>query len=327
MNNFKVIKTHHLKEEYALQITDLCQRTYKNTKGTYLFYPTRKMNEDNRQQYFILGILNDKVIAYCQIISYEKYENDDYIIDYEKVLISSFVVDVDYQKQGYGTKLIDTALTILEEDNINYVCVWALDTSKKIFERLGFNLQNGITSFGDTVPGDENSYYYEKTLSTHFRFTELTNEDARVLGSKMRKSLEAYKSDMPQLLKPYNYEYQKILLEKNDSENSKVLVLKNGRLIIGYISMFYEDFEEVDYSAHYVSFEIFLDGEYKTKTVIKLLLNEAKNYFAEISKEHNVEELIFNLSYSVVEKDYEFYRSILEESNFKTTDRLEYKFR
>ena len=120
MNEFKVYKTIHFSNEQANQITTMHHKYYNTTQGTYMYYNVVEMNKDPKHNFYILGLLDDQVIASLFVDTYRDYENNQRINNYDEYLISSLMVDKDYQKKGYGTKLIEATIKILKEENATW---------------------------------------------------------------------------------------------------------------------------------------------------------------------------------------------------------------
>ena len=191
MNDFKVYKTIHFPDLWAEQITSMHHKQWNTNKGTYMYYNVRDMNLDSKHNFYILGLLNDKVIASCFVTTYKDYEAIEQIEKYDEYLISSLIVDKDYQKQGYGTSFIKSVITILKEENAIKVAAFACDSSKRLFEKLGFVKDESITSFGSIYPGDDDAVYYELNIESNFYLSKLNKDDVRFVSESMMK--EFYK--------------------------------------------------------------------------------------------------------------------------------------
>ena len=92
MSDFRVYKTIHFKEEWANRITEMHHKQWNTTKGTYMYYDVLNMNYDPKHHFFILGLLDNNVIASCFVSTYEDYKNDECIFllkDFKKLSLSS----------------------------------------------------------------------------------------------------------------------------------------------------------------------------------------------------------------------------------------------
>ena len=110
MNNFQVYKTVHFPDEWAKQITAAHHKEHATTKGTYMYYNVFNMNQDPKHNFYILGVLDNDVIASCFVQTYLFYDKEERIDHFDEFLISYLIVDKDYQKQGYGTKFLNAVI-------------------------------------------------------------------------------------------------------------------------------------------------------------------------------------------------------------------------
>ena len=265
MNDFKVYKTIHFSNEWASQNTSMFHKEYNTTNGTFMYYNVRHMNRDSKHNFYILGVLNDNVIASCFVSSYANYELDEPIEKNDEYLISSLIVDKDFQRQGYGTSFIKSVITILKEENAIKIAAFACDNSKRLFEKLGFVKDESITSFGSTYPGDDTAVYYELNLDSNFNLSALNKDDVRFVSISMKhefyKHYKCREDDKePYLLLPNVSTYENIIMLYATQANALVKVVKCGKIAVGYTHIYYIDYDDVDpkYSEHSVNLEFYI---------------------------------------------------------------------
>ena len=182
MKDFKVYKTIHFSDEWASQNTSMFHKEYNTTKGSYMYHYVCQMNRDPKHHFYILGTLDEKVIASCFVSTYIDYIGDECIENFDEYIISGLIVDKEYQKQGYGTSFIKSVITILKEENAIKIAAFACDKSKKLFENLGFVKNDNIKTFGMTVPGDDDSVYYELNIDSNFYLSTLNKDDVWIVA-------------------------------------------------------------------------------------------------------------------------------------------------
>lgn len=327
MNDFKVFKTIHFSDEWANQITAMHHKEHNTIKGTYMYYNIVNMNYDPKHHFYILGLLDNKVIASCFVSTYENYDGEKYIEHFDEYLLSSLIVDKDYQKKGYGTKFMDSIIQILKEENVVKIAAFACDSSKKLFENFGFIKDENRKNFGTTVPGDETDVYYELTLESNFYMVPLNKDDAKFVSvSKMnvfRKYFEKI-DNLPVMLFPNVMMYQNALINDDSYDNALVKIVRCNKMAVGYAHMYYHDFDtefgESDHSVHLV---LYLDENYLYKSAVKVIVDDAINFYNSHKEEHNIECIKVNLDkHSILMEHYDFYKDCLLELGFTTTDKV-----
>ncbi len=328
MIDFKVYKTIHFPNEWAEQITLIHQKQWKENKDTYMHYNVRYMNLDSKHNFYILGVLNDKIIASCFVSSYTNYEIVEPIEKNDEYLISSLIVDKDYQRQGYGTSFIKSVITILKEENAIKVAAFASNNSKRLFEKLGFIKDESITSFGSTYPEDDDAVYYELNLESNFYLSKLNKDDVRYVSISMNNEFYKYykcRDDdaEPYLLLPNINKYENAIMSYVTKENALVKIVRCGKMAVGYLHMYYTDFDDVDpkYSEHSVSLEFYLDENYLFKSAIAKMVEETINFYKEKRENHNLEHVKVCLNkYTILMRRYDFYKRCLVELGFEQKD-------
>lgn len=329
MNDFKVYKTIHFPDEWGEQITLMHQKQWNTNKGSYMYYNVRNMNLDSKHNFYILGVLDDKVIASCFVSSYANYELDEPIEKNDEYLISSLIVDKDYQKQGYGTSFIKSVITILKEENVIKVAAFACDNSKRLFEKLGFVKDESVTSFGSTYPGDDDAVYYELNLESNFYLSKLNKDDVRFVSISMNnefyKHYKCREDDKePYLLLPSVTKYENTVMAYTTKENAIVKTVRCGKMAVGYAHIYYTDYDDEDpkHSEHSISIEFYLDENYLFKSAIEKMVEEAIDFYKEKIVNHNLEHIKVCLNkYTILMKRYDFYTRCLLELGFEQKDK------
>ena len=329
MNDFKVYKTIHFPDEWAEQITLMHQKQWNTNKGTYMYYNVRHMNLDSKNNFYILGVLNEKVIASCFVSSYSNYELVEPIEKNDEYLISSLIVDKDYQKQGYGTSFIKSVITILKEENAIKVAAFACNNSKRLFEKLGFIKNESITSFGSTYPGDDDSVYYELNIESNFYLSKLNKDDVRFVSISMKnefyKHYKCREDDAePYLLLPNISTYENTIMAYASKENALVKTVRCNKMAVGYAHIYYSDYDDADpkYSEHSVSLEFYLDENYLYKSALAKMVEEAVSFYKSVKENHHIDYLKVCLNkYTILMRRYEFYKRCLLELGFEQKDK------
>ena len=329
MNDFKVYKTIHFPDEWAAQNTAMFHKEYNTTKGSYMYHYVCQMNRDPKHHFYILGILNDKVIASCFVSTYIDYLGDECIENFDEYIISGLMVDKDYQKQGYGTSFVRSVITILKEENATKICAFACDKSKKLFENLGFVKNEDIKTFGMTVPGDDDSVYYELNIDSNFYLSTLNKDDVRFVSISMNnefyKHYKCREDDKePYLLLPSVTKYENTIMSYATKENAIVKTVRCNKMAVGYAHIYYSDYDDVDpkYSEHSVILEFYLDENYLFKSAIAKMVEEAIDFYKEKIVNHNLKHIKVCLNkYTILMRRYDFYKRCLFELGFYQKDK------
>ena len=327
MNDFKVYKTIHFPDEWAAQNTAMFHKEYNTTKGTYMYHYVCQMNRDPKHHFYILGTLNDKVIASCFVSTYINYIEDECIENFDEYLISSLIVDKDYQKQGYGTSFVKSVIRILKEENAIKICAFACDKSKKLFENLDFVKNEDVKTFGMTVPGDDDSVYYELNIDSNFYLSTLNKDDVWIVSMSMNKEYEKFykhQEDEPFILLPNTNTYANMINGFASKENALVKTVRCNKMAVGYAHIYYTDYDDVDpkYSEHSVSLEFYLDENYLFKSAFVKMVDEATRFCKDKKENHNLEHIKVCLNkYTILMRRYDFYKRCLLESGFQQKDK------
>ena len=327
MNDFKVYKTIHFPDEWAAQNTVMFHKEYNTTKGSYMYHYVCQMNRDPKHHFYILGTLNDKVIASCFVSTYIDYLGDECIEIFDEYIISGLIVDKDYQKQGYGTSFVRSVITILKEENATKICAFACDKSKKLFENLGFVKNEDIKTFGMTVPGDDDSVYYELNIDSNFYLSTLNKDDVWIVSMSMNREYDKfykYQENEPFILLPNTNTYANMINGFASKENALVKTVRCNKMAVGYAHIYYSDYDDVDpkYSEHSVSLEFYLDENYLFKSAIAKMVEEAIDFYKEKIVNHNLEHIKVCLNkYTILMRRYDFYKRYLLELGFEQKDK------
>lgn len=327
MNDFKVYKTIHFSDEWARQNTAMFHKEYNTTKGTYMYHYVCQMNRDPKHHFYILGTLNDKVIASCFVSTYINYIEDECIECFDEYLISSLIVDKDYQRKGFGTSFIKSVIAILKEENAIKVCAFACDSSKKLFENLGFIKNDKVKTFGITVPGDDDSIYYELNIDSNFYLSTLNKDDVWFVSMSLKREYDNFfkqQDDEPFILLPNTNTYVNMINSFALKENEIVKIVRCNKMAVGYAHIYYNDYDDVDpkYSEHSVNLEFYLDENYLFKSAIVKMVDEAINFYKENKENHNLECLKVCLNqYTILMRRYNFYKRFLLKISFKQKDK------
>ncbi len=327
MNNFQVYKTIHFSDEWASQNTDMFHKEYNTTKGTYMYHYVRQMNRDPKHHFYILGTINEKVIASCFVSTYINYIEDECVENFDEYLISSLIVDKDYQKKGYGTSFVKSVIRILKEENAIKVCAFACDKSKKLFENLGFVKNENVKTFGMTVPGDDDSVYYELNIDSNFYLSTLNKDDVWIVSMSMNREYDNFykhQEDEPFILLPNTNTYANMINGFASEENALVKTVRCNKMAVGYAHIYYTDYDDVEskYSEHSVSLEFYLDDNYLFKTALEKMIDEAMNFYKIVKENHHVDYLKVCLNkYTILMRRYDFYKRCLLELGFEQKDK------
>ncbi len=325
MNNFRVFKTIHFPDTWGQSITAMHHKQNNTTKGTYLYYGVVNMNNDPKHNFYIIGLLDEQVIASCIVTTYLNYDKDIEINNYDEFLISSLIVDKEYQRQGYGTIFLDSVMKILKEENATKICAFACDNSKKLFENFKFRKDETIKSFGITFPGDDNDVYYELILESNFFMAPLNKDDVRFISiSKHNEFWNYFKEEdnIPFSLIPTVSMYQSEIFNEANYENALVKTVRCNRMVAGYAYIFYHDYDnEFGESDHAVYIRFYLDNKYLYRSAIKVIVEEAKKFYQLQKENHNIKNIKVCLNkWTILMKRYDFYKRSLLELGFIKID-------
>ena len=113
MSDFRVYKTIHFKEEWANRITEMHHKQWNTTKGTYMYYDVLNMNYDPKHHFFILGLLDNNVIASCFVSTYEDYKNDEEVKAWVNNIVKAYSTELKPATMTYTYPVYAMSQTII----------------------------------------------------------------------------------------------------------------------------------------------------------------------------------------------------------------------
>lgn len=97
----------------------------------------KKLEKNYTESGFIVAILNETIVGFCNYIDSNKYTQDMADIDCE---ILALYVKPELKYNGIGTKLFNYVLNVFKEKNKSKMLLWCLkenEPSKKFYEKMG----------------------------------------------------------------------------------------------------------------------------------------------------------------------------------------------
>ena len=280
------------------------------SRDNYFGIKVREVNYCNNDAFFIVGIYNNDVIASCFVSRHE--DNPTYF------LISDFYVLKEHRNKGFGSRLIDSVISILEDHNAFKIGVFvANEISEKVFTSYGFKKDESIKNFGRVIPGSNDDVYCELKLNIDISLEEINKDNARLAGLIMAKYTKKYAKEVPGLLRPSLIMWRNHLMNLNSLDNELALVLNCGKIVVGYTYMFYEDYDD----NHFVSLHIVLDENHLYEEAVKVVIEKAKEFFTDNKANHRLEKIKFFVNnYCVLMDQADFYRKALLNNGFISDD-------
>lgn len=302
--NFKVTTCKYLHG----YLYDGIKKLYNS--DNYFGYKVTEVNYCNNDAFFIVAIYNNNVIGSCFVVRHEG--NPNYF------LISDFLVLQEYRNKGYGSRLIDNVISILEDHNAFKICAFiSNEISENIFTAFGFIKDENIKDFGRVIPVSNDDVYCELKLSTGISLEEITIENARLVGLIMSKYTKKYSKEIPGLLRPSMVMWRNHLMNLNSLDNELALVISCGKIVIGYTYMFYEDYDD----KHYVSLHIVLDENHLYEEAINICIEKAKVFFNENKRNHMLDDIRFYVNnHNIIMEQTNFYKKALLHNGFISDD-------
>lgn len=302
--NFKVVTCKYLHGN----LYDGLKKIYNDDK--YFGYKVREVNYCNNNTFFIIGIYNNNVIGSCMEIRHD--ENPNYF------LVSDFFILEEYRNKGFGSRLIDSTISILEDHNAFKICTFiANEISEKIFVSLGFKKNESIKDFGRVIPSSNDDVYYQLNLNIDINLEEINIENARLISIIMGKYTKKYLKDIPGLLRPGFSMCRSYLMSLNSYDGQKAFAISCGNIVIGYTTMFYEDYGD----NHYVSLHIVIDENHLYEEAVNICIDKAKVFFNELKQNHKLDYIktYVNNNYIIMEQA-NLYKKALLHSGFISDD-------
>lgn len=105
----------------------------------------------------------------------------------------------------------------------------------------------------------------------------------------MKKELNKYESKIPSRLLPHSKMYASYLMDLCKKEYESCKIIRCGKLAIGYVYMYYEDYDTIYNSEHSVQLSFFIDENYLFESVINLIINESINFYNIKKEENNID--------------------------------------
>lgn len=125
------------------------------------------------------------------------------------------------------------------------------------------------------------------------------------------------------MLLPNVRTYQQSMMDSATPDNACVKIVRCNKMAVGYAHMYYNDFGN---SEHSVSLCLYLDEKYLYKSAVKVMVDEAIEFFLLHKQNHNIECIKVCLNkYVILMSRYDFYKRCLLELGFEQKDK-EYLF-
>lgn len=302
--NFKVVTCKYLHGN----LYDGLKKLYNDDK--YFGYKVREVNYCNNDVFFIVGIYDSNIIGSCMVLRHD--DNPNFF------LISDFLIKEEYRNKGFGSRLIDSTISILEDHNAFKICAFATnEISEKIFVAFGFKKNESIKDFGRVVPRSNDDIYYELKLNIDINLEDINIENARLISLIMDKYTKKYLKDIPGLLRPGFSMWRSHLMSLNSYDGQKAFAISCGNIVIGYTNMFYEDYGD----KHYVSLHIVLDEKHLYEEAVNICIDKAKVFYNELNQNFKPDYIktYVNNNYIIMEQ-HNFYRKALLHNGFISDD-------
>ena len=178
-----------------------------------------------------------------------------------------------------------------------------------------------------TVPGDDDSVYYELNIDSNFYLSTLNKDDVWIVSMSMNREYDKfykYQENEPFILLPNTNTYANMINGFASKENALVKTVRCNKMAVGYAHIYYSDYDDVDpkYSEHSVSLEFYLDENYLFKSAIEKMVEEAIDFYKEKIVNHNLEHIKVCLNkYTILMRRYDFYKRYLLELGFEQKDK------
>ena len=233
-------------------------------------------------------------------------------------LISDFMIQEENRNKGYGSKLIDCTISILEDLNAFKICAFISDEiSIKVFTSFGFKKNESIKDFGRVIPSSNDDVYYELKLNIDIYLEEINIENARLISLIMGKYTKKNLKDIPGLLRPDSSMWRSHLMNLNSYDGQKAFAIICGKIVIGYTTMYYNDYAD----NLYVNLHIVLDENHLYEEAVNICVDKAKVFYNELKQNFkpNYIKTYVNNNYIIMEQA-NFYRKALLYNGFISDD-------
>lgn len=304
-NNFKVVVRKNIdRKEYEVLKSFYGERWLNHSIDFInLFY----YNVD----FFVLGLLNNKVISALQITKHPEL-NDFY-------LISDLAMLEEYKSKDLASSMVDTALVILKDLNCIRVGAFVEKEYKDVFEELGFIKVSDNYEFRNEKKCTSCAEpYFEMMIEQDYYCEEINEENANIVSKVIMKKKYKYCKEVANYFKPNAYMFQQNLLHENKLDNEKVYVIMNGKIVCGYTKMFIEEDKKL-------YLRIDLREECLYNDAVKVAVDKAKEYADKMKDKAKIDYIVFYVNDSLLLKDeFKFYKKSLISCGFKSIDNVEF---
>jgi len=297
-----VIKSSNLTGNLYDGVKELYQSMNKSRSDKYFNYKVRMANTWN--DFFIVLVDEESVIGATQI---EKSKGED---DY--YLINDFYIKEELRNKGYGSYLLKGVIEILKEEGATKICAFCSHggISSKIFEKLHFKSNPNIHEFGDTVPGDDESLYYEICIDKEYRYELINETNSRYLAKIMNHYAKEYRNVIPNLFIKGHFDWNLNFKNMNTQENEVGYAIFQGCKCIAYLYLYTVDYD----NEHFVSMNFEIMKEYITKVLLESMLVKTKEFYETKKDDYTLNEIrVYITDDSIVKSNQIKYRKNLND--------------
>lgn len=288
--------------------------------NSYIERTINLLNKYYGKDFYIVGKLNNKIISCCYIIAHPETTDFYHITDF-KVLKK-------YQKKGYGTRLIDSVISILTDFGAINISAFLENTSIDIFKRFGFEENKQITIFGNnskSVSPIYNCPYFELLINHDYYLDNITADSSLIIERMMKYYNNKYQFNFSQIFKQNIRSYSHYLLSLNTKNNEQAFIIMNGKITCGCAYMFYQDYDYEGQCDHSVYLYILLGENHLHLAAIKIAVEKSKEFYYLNQRIHKLDciKCLVNED-NVIKDQLHFYRKCLSDCGFKTDDNILY---
>ncbi len=297
-----VIKSNHLTGNLYYGVKELYQSMNKARSDKYFNYKVR--NANNWDDFFIVLVEEESVIGSIQI--------DKSMVEDDYYLINDFYIKEELRNKGYGSYLLKGVIEILKEEGATKICAFCSPdgVSSKVFEKLHFKSNPNIHEFGDTVPSDDESLYYELCIDKEYRYELINETNSRYLAQIMNYYAKEYRKVIPNLFIKGHFEWNLNFKNMNTQENEVGYAIFQGCKCIAYLYLYTVDYDD----EHFVSMNFEIKKEYITKTSFESMLNKTKEFYETKKGDYTLNEIrAYITDDSIVKSNQERYRKRLND--------------
>lgn len=159
--------------------------------------------------------------------------------------------------------------------------------------------------------------YYELKHDIDINLEEINIENARLISLIMGKYTKKYLKDIPGLLRPGFSMWRSYLMSLNSYDSQKAFAISCGNIVIGYTTMFYENYGD----NYYVSLHIVLDENHLYEEAVTICIDKAKVFYMELNQNLKPDYIktYVNNNYIIMEQG-NFYKKALLHNGFISDD-------